>query len=115
MTKHSADIAMQFWEESLEPDTGVHSTESSELSEAQALIESLAKRSGHLVHDMNNGLTRMLGRTNLALEDMEQTGAPCLDDLEALRRISRELADLSRSLMKEVVVPARRYARERKE
>lgn len=103
----NADATLQVWEEQLESD------DATRLHEAEALIERLARRSGHLVHDMNNGLTRMLGRTNLALEAMNRDEAPSETDLQALRKISRELADLSRALMSEVVMPARRHVRER--
>lgn len=82
-------------------------------AEEALLVGQLATDSTRLVHDLNNGLTRALGRCNLLMKAVRE-GTAVEQDVAALQQVHRELVALSRGLMTEVVVPTRAYVQARR-
>lgn len=115
-----------------------HHPDAERLAQTEALIADIERASSALVHDMNDALTRILGRTQRLMRGPQRLsggGAPAvvglpprprrplprpgrpasrpereewLADLQTIDHGSRELAGLSHKLHAAVVTPSRR-------
>jgi nitrogen-specific signal transduction histidine kinase len=61
-------------------------------------IESIGRLAGGVAHDFNNMLGVILGRTQMALDQMAPTH-PLYDDLEEIQRAAERSADITRQLL----------------
>ncbi|OQX18797.1 MAG: hypothetical protein BWK76_06580 [Desulfobulbaceae bacterium A2] len=71
-------------------------------------MESVGRLAGGVAHDFNNMLGVILGRTELALQHLEQSH-PLFADLQEVKKAARRSADLTRQLLafasKQTIIP----------
>ena len=79
----------------------------SQLNQAQKM-ESVGRLAGGVAHDFNNMLGVILGRTEMALEDMEEN-QPLYKDLKEIQYAAQRSADLTKQLLtfarKQIIEP----------
>ena len=63
-----------------------------------ARVDAVARLAGGIAHHVNNKLTVIIGHADLALGELPPE-SPVRDDLEAIRTISQELADIVRQVL----------------